>query len=168
MSEQDDIKGWVTGRVPAEWYSGTPEVTVDREEILVVGPLAEVKIDGTAETAAAARDGRVKQHREATRQARMTIANEAEHRFGRTISWGVRYGEKTELFTHLSIPVMTRLRQPERQILDALVEAGVARSRSHALAWCVRLVGEHTGDWINALREAVAKVHQVRDGGPLN
>jgi len=168
MSEQDDIKGWVIGRVPAEWYSGTPEVSVDREEILVVGPLAEVKIDGTAETASAARDGRVKQHRETTRQARMTIADEAENRFGRTISWGVKYGEKTELFTHLSIPVMTRLRQPERQILDALVEAGVARSRSHALAWCVRLVGEHTGDWINELREAVAKVHQVRDGGPLN
>jgi len=168
MSEQDDIEGWVIGRVPAEWYSGTPEVSVDREEILVVGPLAEVKIDGTAETAAAARDGRVKQHRETTRQARMAIADEAEHRFGRTISWGVKYGEKTELFTHLSIPVMTRLRQPERQILDALVEAGVARSRSHALAWCVRLVGEHTGDWINELREAVAKVHQVRDGGPLN
>ncbi|HEY8648645.1 MAG TPA: hypothetical protein VIM50_04635 [Candidatus Limnocylindria bacterium] len=168
MSEHDDIKGWLTGRVPAEWYSGTPEVSVDREEILVVGPLAEVKIDGTAETAAAARDGRVKQHRETTRQARMAIAAEAERRFGRTISWGVRYGDKTELFTHLSIPVMTRLRQPERQILDALVEAGVARSRSHALAWCVRLVGEHTGDWINELREAVAKVHQVRDGGPLN
>jgi len=168
MSEHDDIKGWLTGRVPAEWYSGTPEVSVDREEILVVGPLAEVKIDGTVETAAAARDGRVKQHRETTRQARMAIAAEAERRFGRTISWGVRYGDKTELFTHLSIPVMTRLRQPERQILDALVEAGVARSRSHALAWCVRLVGEHTGDWINELREAVAKVHQVRDGGPLN
>ena len=168
MGEHDDIKGWVIGRVPAEWYSGAPEVSIDREEILVVGPLAEVKTDGTAETAAGARDGRVKQHREATRQARMAIADEAEHRFGRTISWGVRYGDKTELFTHLSIPVMTRLRQPERQILDALVEAGVARSRSHALAWCVRLVGEHTGDWINELREAVAKVHQVRDGGPLN
>jgi hypothetical protein len=168
MSEQDEMKGWVIGRVPADWYAGAPEVSVDREEILVVGPLAEVKIDGTAETAAAARDGRVKQHREATRQARMAIAEEAQHRFGRTISWGVNYGDKTELFTHLSIPVMTRLRQPERQILDALVEAGVARSRSHALAWCVRLVGEHTGDWINELREAVAKVQQVRSGGPLN
>lgn len=168
MSQQDEIKGWVIGRVPADWYSGAPEVSVDREEILVVGPLAEVKVDGTASAAAAARDGRVKQHRETTRQARIAIAEEAEQRFGRTISWGVRYGDKTELFTHLSIPVMTRLRQPERQILDALVEAGVARSRSHALAWCVRLVGEHTGDWINELREAVAKVHQVRDGGPLN
>ena len=78
------------------------------------------------------------------------------------------YGAKHDLFRHLSIPVLTRLRQPGRQILDAPVEAGVARSRSHALAWCVRLVGEHTGDWINELREAVAKVQQVRAGGPLN
>jgi hypothetical protein len=61
---------------------------------------------------------------------------------------------------------MTRLRLPERQVLDTLVDAGVARSRSHALAWCVRLVGDHEGDWIAQLREALVHVHNVRAEGP--
>ena len=43
---------------------------------------------------------------------------------------------------------MTRLRQPQRLVLDTLVDAGVARSRSDALAWCVRLVGQHEEDWL--------------------
>ena len=61
---------------------------------------------------------------------------------------------------------MTRLRQPERQVLDTLVEGGVARSRAEALAWCVRLVGEHEQEWIAALREALDKVRQTRQAGP--
>jgi hypothetical protein len=104
--------------------------------------------------------------REETRERRMEIAREAEHRFGRKVAWGVRAGSRTELFTHLAVPVMTRLRQPERQVLDTLVEAGVARSRAHALAWCVRLVGEHSDDWLSRLREAMEQVHEVRRQGP--
>ena len=96
----------------------------------------------------------------------MRIADEAEARFARKLAWGVRCGDQEELFTNLSVPVMTRLRQPERRVLDTLVDAGVARSRSHALAWCVRLVGDHEGDWITQLREALVHVQKVRDEGP--
>jgi Arc/MetJ-type ribon-helix-helix transcriptional regulator len=98
----------------------------------------------------------------------MQISNEAERRFDRPISWGVKIADKTFLFTHLSIPVMTRLRQKERQVLDSLVDAGVARSRSEAVAWCIRLVDQHESDWLTELREAMSKVAQVRSGGPLN
>ena len=168
MSESDEIKGWVTGRVPADWYEGAPEVSVDREEIVVVGTLKEAKVDGNEDAQKAAAAGRVKQHREDTRGKRMQISNEAEHRFERPISWGVKVGEKTFLFTHLSIPVMTRLRQKERAVLDSLVDAGVARSRSEAVAWCIRLVDQHESDWLKELREAMSKVAQVRSGGPLN
>ena len=168
MSESDEIKGWVTGRVPADWYQGAPEVSVDREEIMVVGTLKEAKVDGNEDAQKAAAAGRVKQHREDTRGKRMQISNEAEHRFERPISWGVKVGEKTFLFTHLSIPVMTRLRQKERAVLDSLVDAGVARSRSEAVAWCIRLVDQHESDWLKELREAMSKVAQVRSGGPLN
>jgi hypothetical protein len=66
----------------------------------------------------------------------------------------------------LSVPVMTRLRQRDRLVLDTLVDAGVARSRSDALAWCVRLVGKHSDDWLGQLREAMRTVEQVRDAGP--
>jgi len=168
MAESDEIKGWVAGRVPQDWFEGAPEVTVDREEILVVGTLKEAKVDGNDDAQKAAAAGRIKQYREDTREKRMAISNEAGRRFERPISWGVKYGDKTFLFTHLSIPVMTRLRQKERMVLDSLVDAGVARSRSEAVAWCVRLVEEHEGEWLKELREAMSKVAQVRSGGPLN
>ena len=51
-------------------------------------------------------------------------------------------------------------------MLDTLIDAGVARSRSEAMAWCVRLVGKHQGDWITQLRTAMAQVEQVRANGP--
>jgi hypothetical protein len=165
---QEEIGGWFAGRIPDGWFSGAPQVDVDREEILVVGTLAEPASDegATEDAKAAAREGRIKQFREDSRGARMRIADEAERRYGRKVSWGATIGETTELFTTQSVPVMTRLRMPERRVLDTLVEAGVARSRSHALAWCVRLVGEHEGEWIGRLREALADVSKVRAQGP--
>ena len=168
MAESDEIKGWVAGRIPQDWFEGAPEVSVDREEILVVGALKQAKVEGNEDAQKAAAAGRIKQYREDTRERRMAISNEAGRRFERPISWGVKYGDKTFLFTHMSIPVMTRLRQKERMVLDSLVDAGVARSRSEAVAWCVRLVEEHEGDWLKELREAMSKVAQVRSGGPLN
>jgi hypothetical protein len=96
----------------------------------------------------------------------MRIADEAELRFGRKVAWGARCAEHKAVFTNLSVPVMTRLRMPERRVLDTLVDAGVARSRSDALAWCVRLVREHQGEWIDQLRDALVHVEKVRDGGP--
>ena len=168
MSDLEEIKGWFAGRVPKEWFTGPPEVTGDREEILIVGTLPDVEVEKGASdaTVASARAGRIKQFREDTRDARIRIALEAEHKFRHKVSWGAACGEETELFTTLSMPVMTRLQMPERQVLDTLVNAGVARSRSHALAWCVRLVGENEDDWIQKLREALTSVQQVRSEGP--
>jgi hypothetical protein len=161
MSES--ISSWLTGRLPDEWFDGAPEITVDRDEILVVGRLSA---PDAGEDARAGESGRIARFREDTREQRMRIAREAEHHFGRKVAWGAVCGETRAVFTSLSVPVMTRLRQPERQVLDTLVDAGVARSRSEALAWCVRLVGEHTGDWLASLREALESVHKVREAGP--
>ncbi len=161
------LAGWFAGRLPDGWFTGPPEVTHDRDEIFVVGTLAEPDTGtGDDHTRAAARRARIEGFREDTRALRMRIADEAEARFARKVAWGARCGDEQDLFTVLSVPVMTRLRLPERQVLDTLVDAGVARSRSHALAWCVRLVGDHEGDWIDQLREALVHVEKVRDGGP--
>jgi hypothetical protein len=161
----EDVRGWFAGRIPSEWFTSPPEVTGDGFEILVVGTLPDV--EGVAEGgAAAAGEGRIKQFRENTRDARIKIAREAEHKFRRRVSWGVRIGDQEELFTTASVPMMTRLRMPERQVLDTLVEAGVARSRSHALAWCVRLVGQNEADWISKLKEALGAVQAARAQGP--
>ena len=159
---------------PTWWWSigcrtsGPPEVTVDREEITIVGRIAEPETaqDASEAERAAARDGRIKEFRERTRESRIRVASEAEHKFRRKVSWWVRCGETTQPFTTLAVPVMTRLRQEERQVLDTLVDAGVARSRSDALAWCVTLVGEHTDEWLNGLREAMSEVDKLRQQGP--
>ena len=118
------------------------------------------------EDAGAAAEGRIKRFREETRARRIEIAGEAERKFGRKVSWGTRCGTVTEMFTTLSVPVMTRLRQSERRVLDTLVDAGVARSRSDALAWCVRLTGEHADTWLAELRDALRRVEEVREQGP--
>jgi hypothetical protein len=164
----ESIRGWLTGRLPQEWFDGAPEVTVDREEITIVGRLAAPDLAAGASDAErdAAAAGRIKAFREDTRDARIRIARELEHRSRRKVAWGAEIGERRELFTTLSVPVMTRLRQQDRIILDTLVESGVARSRSEALAWCVRLVGEHAEDWLGRLRTAMADVRRVREEGP--
>jgi hypothetical protein len=165
----DDAVAWLTGRLPADWFTSAPTITVDREEIIVIGelPAPEVLADTTtAEAAAAASHGRISRFREDTRETRVVIAAEAEARYGRKVAWGASIGETSVLFTHLAVPAMTRLRQDERRVLDTLVDSGVARSRSEALAWCVRLVGEHTDDWLSSLRTAMSEVDKLRAEGP--
>ncbi len=167
-ASDDETRGWFAGRLPDSWFSGPLEVSSDRDEILVMGPIAapDLPDDETAEARSAAVGSRIAGFREDTRAQRMKVAAEAEHRFGRKVSWGVICADQRATFTTLSVPAMTRLRLAERQVLDTLVDAGVARSRSHALAWCVRLVAEHQDDWLRDLREALTKVEQVRAEGP--
>ncbi len=162
-----EVQAWLVGRLPGEWFEGPPEVTIDREEILIVGRLARPSVSGEDPPALrAAEAGRIKRFREETREQRIGIAREAEHTYRRKVAWAAECGETRQVFTSLSIPVMTRLRQPERLVLDTLVDAGVARSRSDALAWCVRLVGQHQEEWITSLREALVAVAEARAGGP--
>lgn len=168
VSSTERLRGWFTGRLPGEWLDGPLEIKVDREEITVIMLVtAPQTADGASEAEqAAAWDGRSRRFREETRQQRIEIAHEAEHANGRKVSWGVRCGDRVVMFTTFSVPVMTRLRQTERLVLDTLVDAGVARSRSDALAWCVRLVGEHEDSWLGDLREALQRVEQIRAEGP--
>jgi hypothetical protein len=162
------LEAWFAGRLPDDWFSGAPVVTADRDEILVVGTLAEPEYPDRADEAgvAAARRARIQRFREETREQRMRIADEAESRTGRKVAWGARCGDEEKTFTALAVPVMTRLRMRERQTLDTLVGAGVARSRSDALAWCVRLVREHESEWIDQLRDALVAVEEARATGP--
>ena len=162
--ERSEVAGWFAGRLPDDWFTGPVELTIDRDEITVVGTLAEPSAgEGDAE---AARIGRIARFREETRQQRMAIADAAQERYGRSVAWGAACGDSREVFTNLSTPVMTRLRLAERLVLDTLVEAGVARSRSDGLAWAVRLVGQHADDWLAELRRAMESVDEVRRRGP--
>jgi hypothetical protein len=162
--ERAEVAGWFAGRLPDDWFTGPVELTIDRDEITVVGSLAEPEA-GEGDPAAA-RAGRITRFREETRQRRMAIADAAQERYGRSVAWGAACGDSREIFTNVSMPVMTRLRQRERLVLDTLVDAGVARSRSEALAWAVRLVGQHAEDWLTELRSAMQSVEEVRGRGP--
>jgi hypothetical protein len=164
-----DAGEWFAGRLPTNWFADDPTVIVDREEITVVGRLSSPE-DGEKPESSARAAGRASRFREQTRAERMRIADEAQDKYRRKVSWGVDVGEADAmeriLFTHIAVPVMTRLKQPERQVLDTLVDAGVARSRSDALAWSVRLVGEHAEEWLGKLRTAMAQVDDLRAQGP--
>ncbi len=162
LPDAGDARDWFAGRLPDAWFDGI-EVSVDREEIVVLGTLAGEAGDDVSTAGA---EGRIGRFRSETREQRIEIALEAEARYRRKVSWGARLGGTTALFTHVAAPVMTRLRQPERQVLDTLVDAGVARSRSDALAWSVRLVGEHADDWLGQLRDAMSEVDKLRGEGP--
>jgi len=162
------INSWLAGRVPDEWFTAAPSAEIDRDEIIIVGtlPLPDRAERASDAEHAAAVAGRVRRFRETTRDQRIAIARELEHAYGRKVAWAVEADGKRETFTALAAPVMTRLRQPERQVLDTLVDSGVARSRSDALGWCVRLVAQHSDEWLAELREAMHRVEEVRAQGP--
>jgi hypothetical protein len=167
--EQERLIGaWFAGRVPETWFSASPTIAIDTDEIQVVGALAAPHLpDGAGEDEVrVAEQARISGYREESRTARMRIADEAQPAFRRTVSWGAECGSTRVLFTTAGVPVMTRLRMDDRQVLDTLIDAGVARSRSEALAWCVRLVSQHEAEWIRELRDAMSAVEEVRSKGP--
>src|SRR5262245_17096834 len=167
LPDADDASAWFAGRLPDGWFTESPVVVIDREEITVVGALPALEGEFPDDAArAAAEEGRISRFREETRDERIEIARQAEHRYSRKVAWGARLGGTQEMFTTLSVPVMTRLRQPERLVLDTLVDAGVARSRSEALAWAVRLVAEHAQQWLGELQQAMSTVDDLRARGP--
>jgi hypothetical protein len=155
-TDKQQLEDLVVPMIPGGWFDGPPELTVDDDEILVVGALTT---DGPG-------DGDPAAFREATRAARMEIAERVQPAAGRSVAWGVTSGTSTTVFTSLGVPVMTRLRIGEREVLDTLLAAGVARSRSEALAWCVRFVGQRESTWLEELRTSIESVTRVRAEGP--
>ena len=178
LPDPADVPDWFAGRLPSDWFVGAPLIEIDRDEIFVIGELPLPKperpaspTDGDAEAPTdeiprATKEGVISRFRESTRPARMQIAGEAQHRYGRSVAWGVTVDGERIMFTHQAVPVMTRLRQPERKVLDTLVDSGVARSRSDALAWTVKLAGKHAEAWLEELRAAMTKVDDLRSEGP--
>lgn len=163
--DTDELAAWFAGSVPADWFSAPVEVHFDRDEIQVTGTLPEPDTS-ESQPSEVAELARIESFREETRERRIGIAQRAEQTLERNVSWIARCGSTTMEFTVASVPAMTRLRFEQRQTLDTLIDAGVARSRSEALAWCVDLVGRHESDWIDGLRSALEGVEEARNRGP--
>ncbi|CAN5882662.1 hypothetical protein BH20ACT6_BH20ACT6_03470 [soil metagenome] len=169
MTTAETLRGWLTGRLPTAWFTTEVRVSLDRDELQIIGTIAtpDLAAEATEAEQRGAEEGRIKAFRESTRDQRIEIARELEHRTGRKVAWGVECGGSTQIFSSLAAPVMTRLRQRERLVLDTLVDSGVARSRSDALGWCVRLVEENAETWLADLRTAMEQVEQVRAQDPV-
>lgn len=161
----EELRAWFAGNLPDDWFTEPVSIRFDRDEIIVHGTLAPPKVGADTNEALANR-ARIDAFRESTREDRIAIALRAEEQFVRKVSWTVSCGDEYREYTVANVPVMTRLHMEDRAILDTLIDAGVARSRSEALAWTVRLVAENEADWINELREAMTSVEEVRKQGP--
>lgn len=97
QKEFDSIKGWFAGRLPDGWFSGA-EVTVEDDQIVVLGALPEINLGSTPEEKEGAAAGRIARFREETRGERIGIAREAEERFHKYVTWGARLGGVTKRF----------------------------------------------------------------------
>jgi len=162
---KEELGAWFAGNLPDGWFVEPARVQFDRDEILVTGDLAMPDVADGDDRAIAAH-ARIAAFREDTREQRMAIAERAQGLYLRHVSWAVTCGDKSAAFTTASTPVMTRLDMADRAVLDTLIDAGVARSRSEALAWCVRLVADNESDWIAKLREAMTDLEDLRNSGP--
>lgn len=164
-SDRTAIEAWFAGNLSDGWFLGPADYLIDDYEILVIGHLAPPEV-ADEEQRADAESARIERFRADTRDRRIEIARDAESRFSRKVSWGATVGDTSRLFTTTSVPVMTRLHMRQRRVLDTLVDAGVARSRSEALAWCVELVGRNETEWIATLQRALDDLAAAREGGP--
>ena len=99
MDEKDlgSIKGWFAGRLPDGWFTGV-EVAVEDDQIVVIGNLPEINVGSTPEEKEGAAAGRIARFREETRGQRIGIAQEAEERFKKFVTWGAKLGGVTKRF----------------------------------------------------------------------
>ena len=99
MNEKElgSIKGWFAGRLPDGWFAGV-EVAVEDDQIVVVGTLPETNLGSTPEEKEGAAAGRIARFREETRGQRIGIAQEAEERFKKYVTWGAKLDGVTKRF----------------------------------------------------------------------
>jgi hypothetical protein len=95
--ELGSIKGWFAGRLPDGWFAGV-EVSVEDDQIVVIGTLPETNLGSTPEEKEGAAAGRIARFREETRGQRIGIAREAEERFKKYVTWGAKLDGVTKRF----------------------------------------------------------------------
>src|SRR3569832_1235983 len=92
----EDVAAWLQGRLPDEWVSTAPDVSVDRDEILITLTLTAPEVDGAeASAVASAETGRISRFREDTQKEQKQETRKAKHRYGRRVAWGATAGGTT-------------------------------------------------------------------------
>jgi hypothetical protein len=164
LVKAQELQRWLQGRLPDQLLAAPPEVSVYEDEVVVLLPITSESLDALPPDAdkRASELRLIGERREETRALRMRLAHDLQAMVSRPVAWGMRVGETSILFTTRSAPVMTRLGRAERDVLDTLVAAGVADTRSAALAYTVRAFAAEHADWLAEVRAAIEQVDQVR------
>jgi hypothetical protein len=161
--KQDELVAWLTERLPANLRGAPPRVLLyDDEVIVLLSPELVAQVEAEEDARRASERALIERLREETRPLRMQLAELLQPSLGRTVSWGMRVGGSEALFTTRTLPVMTRLDRRERDVLDTLVAAGVADTRSAALAYCVRVFASEHDSWLHEVRGVLEQVQHVR------
>ncbi len=158
----EDLQRWLQSRLPAALLAQPPQITLYPDEVLIILHLDAPAPDTNEELQRQNEQALIAQQREASRPLRMQIAAEIERMLRLSVAWGMRAGSTEQIFTTRTTPVMTRLGRAERDVLDTLVAAGVAETRSSALAYTVRAFAAEHADWLAEVRQAIEQVRQVR------
>ncbi|MCG8351634.1 MAG: hypothetical protein MI924_28030 [Chloroflexales bacterium] len=158
----EELQQWLQSKLPATLTAMPPRIKIYSDEVVIVlypneAPMPDDSIDQRS-----AEQALIAYQRELTRSLRMRLADEIQKKLRLPVAWGMRIGESEVLFTTRTIPVMTRLGRIERDVLDTLVAAGVAETRSSALAYTVRAFAAEHADWLAEVSQVIEQVRQVR------
>ncbi len=149
-------------QLPASLGGLDPEIILDADELLIILNLSSETLVGEGEALKNAEQALIERQRSETRTLRIQLGRNLERTFGCAVSWGMRAGGTVQLFTPNTIAVMTRLAHTERQVLDTLIAANVANTRSAALGYIVRTFAAEHHDWLNKVQEAAKNMASLR------
>ncbi|MBV9230990.1 MAG: hypothetical protein JOZ18_16900 [Chloroflexi bacterium] len=159
-----DLKQWLLQQFPATIVSSDPEITVNEDELLIILHLNTDTLASEGEARSQAESTLIEHYRHETRTLRIQLGRQIYRTYGFVVSWGMRAGETLQLFTNNNtVPVMTRLSGEERRVLDTLIAANIANTRSTALSYIVRTFAAEHQDWLREVQEASMHMAQLRE-----
>jgi hypothetical protein len=151
-------------QLPAHLLGEEPELTLEDDELLVV---MQVNTDGVTGEGKERRLGEqelIMRLRQESRALRIQLARAIHHDYGFVVSWGMRAGETLRMFTsNATKPVMTRLTREERKVLDSIIAANIANTRSAAISYIIRIYAREHQDWLQEVQLLSERMAQLRD-----
>ena len=158
-----ELKEWLLAQLPSVITHCETEVTSDEDEMLVILHLNTAGLGDMTDEACREEDqALIAHHRAETKPLRIQLARDIRHLYGYTVTWGMRAGKTVQFFTNNQKPVMTRLSYQERRVLDTLIAANIANTRSAALSYIVRTFAAEHQDWLDEVQDALVRVEQLR------
>ena len=162
INNPQELRKWLLSQLPASVVGSDPEITIDADELLIILTLNTETLVGEGEALKNAEHALLERQRSETRALRIQLGRQLERTCGYAVSWGMRAGGTVQLFTPNTTAVMTRLTREERQVLDTLIAANVANTRSAALGYIVRTFAVEHQDWLHKAQQAAKNMASLR------